>query len=48
MEFSLENKAVLKAREMRMEKSREKNPLWNKAKNSTNENNGKEENTIIV
>lgn len=42
MEFSLENTAVLKAREKRMEKSREKNPLWKKSKHSTNENKGKE------
>lgn len=30
MEFSLENRSVLKARDKRMEKSKEKNPLWKK------------------
>lgn len=32
VEFSLENRSVLKAREKRMEKSKEKNPLWKKNK----------------
>ncbi|KAK8751957.1 hypothetical protein OTU49_011293 [Cherax quadricarinatus] len=30
VEFSLENRSVLKARQKRMEKSKEKNPLWKK------------------
>lgn len=30
VEFSLENRSVLKAREKRLEKSKEKNPLWRK------------------
>lgn len=30
VEFSLENRSVLKARDKRMEKSKEKNPLWKK------------------
>ena len=37
MEFSLENRSVLKAREKRMEKSKEKNPLWKK-KNASSTN----------
>lgn len=32
VEFSLENRSALKAREKRMEKSKEKNPLWKKEK----------------
>lgn len=35
VEFSLENRCVLKAREKRMEKSKEKNPLWKKNAAST-------------
>lgn len=32
VEFSLENRSVLQARQKRMEKSREKNPLWKKGR----------------
>lgn len=35
VEFSLENRLALKAREKRMEKSKEKNPLWKKNTAST-------------
>lgn len=41
VEFSLENRCVLKAREKRLEKSREKNPLWNKKAASTAVKGGK-------
>ncbi|MPC86153.1 RNA-binding protein 28 [Portunus trituberculatus] len=41
VEFSLENRSVLKAREKRMEKSREKNPLWMKNAASASAKRGK-------
>lgn len=33
IEFSMENREVIRAREKRLEKSKEKNPTWNKGKN---------------
>lgn len=41
VEFSLENRLALKAREKRMEKSKEKNPLWKKNTASTSVKGGK-------
>ncbi|XP_042227447.1 RNA-binding protein 28-like [Homarus americanus] len=35
VEFSLENRSVLNARQKRVEKSREKNPLWKKDEQGT-------------
>lgn len=38
MEFSVENRAILNAREKRMEKSREMNPTWKNSKKAQKKN----------